>query len=106
MVVDLADPDTPKLAAVRELRDARASAIQFRYLWVSDADGVKLFDVTNLRNPLPVPEATVPLADARRIYIARTYAYVAAKAEGLVILDVENPTRPRIFQRVNAGRAP
>jgi len=103
VVVDLADPDTPKLAAVRELRDARASAIQFRYLWVSDADGVKLFDVTNLRNPLPVPEATVPLADARRIYIARTYAYVAAKAEGLVILDVENPTRPRIFQRVTLG---
>jgi hypothetical protein len=103
VVVDLADPDTPKLAAVRELADARASAIQFRYLWVSDADGVKLFDVTDLRNPLPVPEATVPLADARRIYIARTYAYVAAKAEGLVILDVTNPTSPRIFQKVTLG---
>ena len=74
--------------------------MQFRYLWVSDADGVKLFDVTSLRNPVAVPEATVPLADARRIYIARTYAYVAAKAEGLVILDVKNPTRPRIFQKV------
>ena len=100
VVVDLADPANPKLAAVRELRDARASAVQFRYLWVSDADGVKLFDVTSLRNPVAVPEATVPLADARRIYIARTYAYVAAKAEGLVILDVKNPTRPRIFQKV------
>ena len=100
VVVDLADPANPKLAAVRELRDARASAVQFRYLWVSDAEGVKLFDVTSLRNPVAVPEATVPLADARRIYIARTYAYVAAKAEGLVILDVKNPARPRIFQKV------
>ncbi len=100
VVVDLAKPDAPRLAAVRPLRDARASAVQFRYLWVSDADGVKLFDVTNLRNPVAVPEATVPLADARRIYIARTYAYVAAKAEGLVILDVKNPMRPRIFQKV------
>lgn len=100
VVVDLSDPATPKLAAVRELRDARATAVQFRYLWVSDADGVKLFDVTSLRNPVAVPAATVPLADARRIYIARTYAYVAAKAEGLVILDVKNPLRPQVFQKV------
>jgi hypothetical protein len=100
VVVDLADPANPKLAAVRELRDARASAVQFRYLWVSDAEGVKLFDVTSLRNPVALPEATVPLADARRIYIARTYAYVAAKADGLVILDVKNPLGPQIFQKV------
>ncbi len=105
VVVDLADPDTPKLTAVRELRDARASAVQFRYLWVTDAEGVKLFDVTSLRNPVAVPEATVPLADARRLYIARTYAYVAAKQEGLVILDVKNPRSPRIFQKVTLGGA-
>jgi hypothetical protein len=100
VVVDLSDPAAPRLAAVRELSDARASAIQFRYLWVSDADGVKLFDVTDLRNPVAVPEATVQLADARKIYIARTYAYVAAKGEGLVILDVTNPRSPSIQQRV------
>lgn len=100
VVVDLSDPATPKLAAVRELRDARATAVQFRYLWVSDAVGVKLFDVTSLRNPVAVPAATVPLADARRIYVARTYAYVAAKGEGLVILDVKNPLRPQVFQKV------
>jgi len=100
VVVDLADPDAPKLAAVRELRDARASAVQFRYLWVTDAQGVKLFDVTTLRNPVAVPEATVALADAQRLYIARTYAYVAAKGDGLVILDVKNPKAPSIFQKV------
>jgi hypothetical protein len=105
VVVDLADPRSPKLAAVRELRDARASAIQFRYLWVSDADGVKLFDVTDLRNPRAMPEGTVALADARRIYIARTYAYVAAKGDGLVILDVKNPMRPRIHQKVTLDGA-
>ncbi len=100
VVVDLANPDAPKIAAVRELRAARASAVQFRYLWVTDADGVKLFDITSLRSPVAVPEGTVPLADARRMYIARTYAYVAAKGEGLVILDVKNPRSPRIFQKV------
>tara|TARA_R110000782_G_scaffold78293_5_gene156057 strand:- start:33963 stop:38012 length:4050 start_codon:yes stop_codon:yes gene_type:complete len=103
IVVDLAEPLKPKLAAVRPLRDARASAIQFRYLWVSDADGVKLFDVTNLRNPVAVPQATVPLADARRIYVARTYAYVAAKADGLVILNVTNPLKPSVYKKETFG---
>lgn len=80
VVVDLADPLHPKLAAVRPLRDARASAIQFRYLWVTDAEGVKLFDVTRLRDPVAVPSGTIPLGDARRLYVARTYAYIAAGA--------------------------
>ncbi|MEL7519676.1 MAG: hypothetical protein AAFN48_12070, partial [Pseudomonadota bacterium] len=78
VVVDLSAPSTPKVTAVHNLTDARASAIQFRYLWVTDADGVKLFDVTDMRNPVARPEATVALADAKRLYIARTYAYVAA----------------------------
>jgi hypothetical protein len=100
VVVDLADPLHPRLAAVRQLKDARASAIQFRYLWVTDADGVKLFDVTHLLDPVAVPGATVPLADARRLYVARTYAYVAAGRDGLVIVNVTNPEKPTIYQRV------
>jgi hypothetical protein len=100
VTVDLADPASPQVMAVRALTDARASTIQFRYLWVTDAEGVKLFDVTDMRNPVAMPEASVPLADARRIYVARTYAYVAAKQDGLVILDVTRPLSPTIYQRV------
>ncbi|WP_261300356.1 LVIVD repeat-containing protein [Sphingomonas alpina] len=103
VVVDLADPLHPKLAAVRPLRDARASAIQFRYLWVTDAEGVKLFDVTRLRDPVAVPSGTIPLGDARRLYVARTYAYIAAGADGLVIANVTNPTRPVIYSRESFG---
>ena len=102
-VVDLADPLHPRLAAERPLTDARASAIQFRYLWVTDAEGVKLFDVTNLRDPVAVPSGTIPLADARRLYIARTYAYVAAKGDGLVIVNVTNPAAPRIYRQETFG---
>ena len=105
VVVDLADPKSPKLSAVRSLTDARASAIQFRYLWVTDAEGVKLFDVTDLRNPIARPQATVALADAKRLYVARTYAYVAAKQDGLVILDVTNPLVPKVDQKVTLGGA-
>ncbi|MET0587571.1 MAG: hypothetical protein ABWZ75_03535 [Novosphingobium sp.] len=100
VVVDLHDPLNPKLAAVRELSDARASAVQFRYLWVTDREGLKLFDVTNLLNPTAVPSGTVPLADARRVYLARTYAYVAAKQDGLVIVNITRPNMPQIYQKV------
>ena len=103
VVVDLVDPLHPRLAAVRPLKDARASAIQFRYLWVTDADGLKLFDVTKLTDPVAVPSATVPLKDARRIYLARTYAYVAAKAEGLAIINITNPLRPSVYARETFG---
>ncbi len=64
---------------------------------------MKLFDITNARKIVPIPEATVALNNARRIYIARTYAYVAAKEDGLVILNVTNPEKPTIYQKVTFG---
>src|SRR5690606_1828513 len=95
VVVDLDDPLHPRLAAVRPLNDGRALALQFRYLWVTDADGLKLFDVTRMDNPVAVPSATVPLQAAHDVYVARTYAYVAAGAQGLAIINVTDPERPR-----------
>ncbi|HYG30831.1 MAG TPA: hypothetical protein VD887_11530 [Allosphingosinicella sp.] len=108
VVVDLDDPLHPRHLATVPLRDARASAIQFRYLWVTTADGVQLLDVTDLSRPRLIPEATFAMADARRLYLARTYAYVAAGADGLVILDVTNPERPRGGPPIAwpAGQAP
>jgi hypothetical protein len=103
VTVDLNDPLNPKLLSTQPLRDARASAVQFRYLWVTDAEGLKLFDITQLGNPVPVPSGTVPIADARKIYLARTYAYVAAKADGLVIVNIKRPEAPEIYEKVTLG---
>ena len=102
-VVDVDDPLKPQWVATLPLRDARASALQFRYLWVTTAQGLELVDVTSPRQPRLVESGRVPLADARKVYVARTYAYVAAGAEGLVVVDVERPTQPRIETRVQRG---
>ena len=99
VTVGLHDPLHPQVESIVPLDDARASALQFRYLWVTTREGVQLLDVTDLRHPVLVPEATVPLADARRLYVARTYAYVAAKGDGLVILDVTNPREPSVYRK-------
>ena len=85
------------------LRNPRCVAVQFRYAFVTDDDGMKVLNITDPDHPLPVRNATVRLTHAGRLYVARTYAYVANGPEGLAIIDVENPESPHIDQMFNAG---
>jgi len=106
VVVDLDNPLAPKITATIGapfINDPRAIAVQFRYAFVVDRDGMKVLDVTDLAQPKPVPHALVPLEDGRNIYVARTYAYVSAGKQGLAIVDVENPAVPRLDQLFTAN---
>lgn len=103
VLVDLSDPLKPRQLAVFELRGARAVQVQFRYAFVCDAEGVKVLDVLNPAQARLIPGATVKLEDAHNLYLVRTYAYVAAGKQGLVILDIENPEKPRLDQIFNAN---
>ena len=102
VIVDLDDPLKPKLAAVVPLRGARSTALQFRYVFALDDEGVTTIDVTDPTRARQVGSARVTLVDARRIYVARTYAYVAAGAEGLAIIDVERPELPKLVMKFTA----
>jgi hypothetical protein len=51
----------------------------------------------------PAVVARVPIADARNVYVARTYAYVAGGKEGVVIVDVETPDKPFVDQVFDGG---
>jgi hypothetical protein len=77
-------------------------AIQFRYGFITDDDGLKIVDLTEPTQPIPIPRATVRLNHAGRLYVARAYAYVANGPEGLAIIDVENPEKPFVDQMFNA----
>ncbi|HKI18254.1 MAG TPA: hypothetical protein VKA15_10255, partial [Isosphaeraceae bacterium] len=104
VVVSLDDPKHPRVTAVLGepfLKRPRAVQAQFRYAFACDEEGVKVLDITDLAHPRPV--TMLPLRDARNLYAARTYAYVAAGTQGLVIVDVERPEQPRIDQVFNAG---
>ena len=102
VVVNLNDPLKPVVVAQLPLRDMRASALQFRYLFVTTAEGMQVVDVTTPEKPLRIDTANVPLPDARKLYLARTYAYVAAGKDGLVIVDIEKPHAPRELTRFTA----
>jgi hypothetical protein len=106
VVVDLSDPlhpvhvPTPQLNSEGGLNNPRKIAFQFRYAFVCDDDGVKVVYMTYPRKPEVAKgrnggPVVVPLADARDIYVSRTYGYVAAGKEGLVLLDLERPREPR-----------
>ena len=105
VVLDLNDPVRPKILGRVDqgLREPRAVAVQFRYAFVLDGDGLKVVDVTWPAAPRLVSGATVPLKHAHNLYLARTYAYVAAGPEGLVIVDIEKPEAPRVETAFNAG---
>jgi hypothetical protein len=98
VIVDVDTPLQPRVAAIVPLQDARASAVQFRYAWVTTAAGLELVDITQPTQPRLVPQARVPMQDARKVYLARTYAYVAAGAQGLAIVDIERPENPLLQQ--------
>jgi hypothetical protein len=105
-VIDCTDPMNPRLAGEftgNFLRHPHCVAIQFRYAFVTDEDGLKVLDITDPDRPVPVSGGVVGLRNPGRLYVARTYAYVANGPEGLAIIDVENPERPRLDQMFNAG---
>ena len=102
VVVDLDNPLAPKITAMVELNEPRGAAVQFRYAFVVDRDGMKVLDVTELGKPRLVSGAVVPIRDARNVYVARTYAYVSAGKEGMAIVDVERPEEPKLEEMFSA----
>jgi hypothetical protein len=105
VVVDLDNPLAPRVTAnvsAPALNDPRGIAIQFRYAFVADRDGLKVLDVTDLAQPILVPNTVVRLEDARNVYVARTYAYVSAGKQGLAVIDVEQPDKPKLDQLFTA----
>jgi len=102
VVLDMNDPMKPKVLSVIDLPTARATAVQFRFLFVTDATGLRIVDITHPDHPEIVQNATIPLKDAHRVYVARTFAYVADGADGLAIVDVEQPRQPKLYQMFTA----
>jgi hypothetical protein len=117
VVVNLDEPLRPRIVArigAPDLMNPRAVAIQFRYGFVADDEGLKVIDVTDPAH-VRLAERTdesgrrsrafTPLPGARDVYVARTLAYVAAGERGLALVDVTVPDNPGAAKFYNAGGA-
>ncbi len=103
VVVSLADPLHPVATAVLGpdvLQGPKSVAVQFRYAFVCDVEGLKVLDVTHLETPHLAARLELPVANA--VYLARTYAYVAAGPLGLAIVNITNPEMPVLDQVYDA----
>ncbi len=56
-------------------------------------DGLYLYDLTNIANPVATGRYTPP-ADMFDVVVAGNYAYVANRVSGMSIVDVSNPAQP------------
>jgi hypothetical protein len=105
VVVDVQEPTRPRVTAVVGPTEGIVEPVAFdrqlRYGFVCDREGLKVLDITEPGWPRVV--TGLPLNQARSVYVARTYAYIAGGSDGLIIVDVENPERPRVYLRVDAG---
>ncbi|MGB0133548.1 LVIVD repeat-containing protein, partial [Dokdonella sp.] len=102
VILDLDDPLQPRVIKTIPIADVRASQVQFRYLFVTAADGLHVVDVTRPEDAREVPGAMLPLRDAQKLHVARTFAYIANGADGLAIVDVTNPEKPSLYEMFNA----
>jgi hypothetical protein len=101
VVVDLDNPLAPRVTAnigAPELDGPRGIAVQFRYAFVADRYGLKTLDVTDLAHPKLTAKGRVATGNARNVYVARTYAYVADGEYGVAVVNVENPEAPVLEQ--------
>jgi hypothetical protein len=101
VIISLEEPLKPRVVSQVPLVGAAHLTVQFRYLFACDREGLKVIDVTDVKQP--IVKASVAISDARDVYVARTYAYVAAGKQGLAIVDVECPEVPRRPSYFNAG---
>lgn len=113
VIVDINDPLNPRIRqriGAPQLNNPRAVAIQFRYAFVIDNDGMKVLDLTGLMQNAAEARVvqnenapvTISLKHAHDIYVARTYAYIANGEEGLAIINIEKPESPQLVQMFNA----
>ncbi|PYS23824.1 MAG: hypothetical protein DMF72_07600 [Acidobacteria bacterium] len=104
VVVSLNDPLNPKIVDRLAFKHPRAIAIQFRYGFVVDDEGLKTVDVSSPEQ-VRFEGVYLPLTDARDVYVARTYAYVADGKNGIAIVNITQPNNPCLDQTYNAGGA-
>ncbi len=96
VIVSIANPLIPKVVAkigAPDINMPSGISIQFRYAFVVDNEGLKTIDISIPEKPRFIENNTMRLKEAHDIYVARTYAYVAAGSQGLAIINVKNPEK-------------
>ena len=102
VVLNLNRPLHPKYVATVALDGGRSVFQQFRYLFVTDKQGLQTIDITDPEHPV-LTDTLIRIPDAHRVFVARTYAYVAAGHGGLYIVDATRPDNLTLYMKFTRG---
>jgi hypothetical protein len=97
-IVDLDDPLQPVYIKTVPIDGARSVVQQFRFLFVTHDEGLSVIDITDIEKAFVIADNTIEMKEAHNVFVARTYAYVAAGKEGLIIVDIEDPTSMKVYE--------
>ena len=103
-IVNISDPTNPRFISNFNYGWASNVAILQNYAYVADTFRVTIVDISDLANPLFVGSSEME-RDAADIEVSGKYAYVADAENGLVILNISNPTIPTIVGHFDTSAA-
>jgi len=103
-IVNISDPTNPRFISNFNYGWASNVAILQNYAYVADTFRVTIVDISDLANPLFVGSSEME-NDAAEIEVSGKYAYVADAENGLVILNISNPTIPTIVGHFDTSAA-
>jgi hypothetical protein len=111
---DIIDPRQPKL--VHELKppapgiNAHTSFVSGNTLYIADqvSDGVRIFDITDKKNPRALADVLEPGLTIHDMTIIRGRMYAAwifGQPGGLTVVDVSTPSNPRLLAKIRYPQA-
>lgn len=77
-------------------------AVQGDYAYVSDNEGVNIFNINNPNNPIRIKEVRSP-DGAFGICIEGNYLFIASDSDGFEIVNISNPENPTVLGTYNDG---
>ncbi len=98
------NPNMVSASTAGGLSSANSAYVSGRYLYVTDAQSLSIFDDSNPASPALIASTTTGLNSPRSVYVSGRYAYVTSyNNHSLVIFDISNPSRPTQLGSSNTG---
>jgi len=96
-IIDVSNASKPTLVAEYEFEDGRLNTLALRedYLYLGGTYGLEILDISNLANITKVGVYNTTTADQIwTVALKGDFAYLAAEDNGLVIVNVSDPSQP------------
>ena len=97
---NITNPTNPVPYSVIPAQNAWALSFYEELIYIGDSDRIKIFDITNIQNPLEIYDLVVGNA-IKDLSTNNDFLYIALGSEGVNIYSLENPVLPLFLSNYN-----